>query len=222
MVLGIPKHEQYRALPALYSTSFSLRSNTVPSKPSSSRLKWLLISAGAVALLLFLISIPMERTSRTEYCVSCHELKSHKTELEKSSHAKDKDKKPIECRQCHIPNGFGLRYLSVKMMGIKDLWSHKFGDPENLDRRRLQVVARRYIVDDNCRTCHQDLFKTTKEEKISEIGRLAHEAYLGKNGNTRNGCAGCHPNMAHLPAFDRRYPFNAAFAQNLPLVQEQK
>ena len=189
---------------------------------SSSLLKWLLISAGAVAIVVFLISIPMERTSRTEYCMSCHELKTHKTELEKSSHAVDKDKKPIECRQCHIPNGLGLKYLAVKMMGIKDLWVHKFGDPENLNRRRLQVVARRYIVDENCRACHQDLFKTTKDEKISEIGRLAHEAYLGNNGNTRNGCAGCHPNMAHLPVFDRRYPFNAEFAKNLPLVQEQK
>jgi cytochrome c-type protein NapC len=194
----------------------------VTGKRSSSRLKWLFISAGAVAILVFLISIPiMERTSRTEYCVSCHELKSHKTELEKSSHAVDKDKKPIQCRQCHIPNGFGLKYLIVKTMGVKDLWVHKFGDPENLNRRELQVAARRYIQDDNCRACHQDLLKTTKDEKISEIGRLAHEAYLGKNGNTRNGCAGCHPNMAHLPVFDRRYPFNAEFAKNLPPVQEQ-
>ena len=191
-------------------------------KQSGGRLKWIFISAGAVAVLAYLISIPMERTSRTEYCVSCHELKTHQIELEKSSHALDKDKKPIECRQCHIPNGFGLKYLTVKLMGIKDVWVHKFGDPENLDRRRLQVVARRYIQDANCRACHQDLFKTAKDEKISEIGRLAHEAYLGKNGNTRKRCAGCHPNMAHLPEFDRRYPFNAEFAKNLPLVQEQK
>ena len=189
---------------------------------SNGRLKWVLISAGVVAIMAFLISIPMERSSRTEYCVSCHELKTHKTELERSSHAVDKNKKPIGCRQCHIPNGFGPKYLTVKLMGIKDLWVHKFGDPENLDRRRLQHVARRYVQDENCRACHQDLFKTTKDEKISEVGRLAHEAFLGKNGNTKKGCAGCHPNMAHLPKFDRRYPFNAKFAKNLPLVQEQK
>ncbi len=154
--------------------------------------------------------------------MSCHELKPHKAELEKSSHAVDKDKNPIECSQCHIPNGFGLKYLSVKMMGLKDLWVHKYGDPENLDRRRLQKVARRYVQDDNCRACHQDLFKNTKDEKISELGRIAHEAYLGKNGTTRSGCAGCHPNMAHLPVFDRWYPFNAEFAKNLSLVEEQK
>ncbi len=208
-------------MPVLNKMFNTLRSNIVTEKPSSGRLKWILISAGVVAAMAFLISIPMERTSRTEYCVSCHELKPHKAELEKSSHAVDKDKKAIGCAQCHIPNGFGLKYLAVKMMGIKDVWVHKFGDPENFDRRRLQHVARRYVQDDNCRACHEDLFKTTKGEKISEVGRLAHEAFLGKNGTTKKGCAGCHPNMAHLPKFDRRYPFNAEFAKNLPL-EEQK
>jgi hypothetical protein len=61
-----------------------------------------------------------------------------------------------------------------------------------------------------------------KDEKISEIGRLCHEAYQGKNGDTKRGCAGCHFNMAHLPKFDRRYFFNAEFAKRLPLKKEQK
>ena len=185
-------------------------------------LKWMIISAGTIVLAVILLSVPMERTSTTEYCMSCHELKPHKAELEKSSHAVDKDKNPIQCRQCHIPNGFGPKYLAVKMMGIKDLWVHRFGDPDRLDRRRLQATARRYVQDGNCRECHQDLFKNTKDEKISEIGRLSHEAYMGKNGNTKNGCAGCHFNMAHLPDFDRRYTFNAKFAQNIPPVEERK
>lgn len=189
-------------------------------KRSRPLLKWAIISAGAMALLMYLGTIPLERTSTTDFCMTCHELKTHKTELEKSSHAVDKDKNPIQCRQCHIPNGFGLKFLAVKIMGIKDIWVHNFGDPDNLDRRRLQAVARRYIQDDNCRACHQDLFKTNKDEKISEIGRLSHEAYLGDNGNTKRGCAGCHFNMAHLPDFDRRYNFNAQFAKNLPRVQE--
>ena len=115
---------------------------------SSPRLKWLLISAGIVVILAFLITIPvMERTSRTEYCLSCHEMKMYKSELEKSSHAVDKDKNPIGCRQCHIPNGFGLKYLSVKVMGVKDLWAHEFGDPGNLDRRNLQKKFKALDID---------------------------------------------------------------------------
>ncbi len=165
----------------------------------------------------------MKLTSTMGFCTSCHEMERYKTELEKSVHAVDKDKNPIGCSQCHIPNSLGPKYLTVKAVsGIKDLWVHNFGDPSNLDRRSLQATARRFIVDANCRECHQDLFKTTKDKKISEIGRLSHEAYLGTNGNTKSGCAGCHFNMAHLPDFDRRYAFNAKFAKNLPPVTEKQ
>lgn len=173
--------------------------------------------------LVLAAAVSMARTSSTAYCTSCHEMERYKTELEKSSHVVDKDKKPIECSQCHIPNSVGPKYLTVKIYsGMRDLWVHRFGDPENLDRRHLQEVARRFIVDENCRTCHEDLFKTTKDEKISEIGRLSHEAYLGQNGTTCRGCAGCHFNMAHLPDFDRRYNFNEKFARNLPDIKENK
>ena len=184
-------------------------------------LQWSLIGAVGFALFIVLISVTMARTSSMDFCLSCHEMERYKTELEKSSHAVDEDKKAMECRQCHIPNQFGLKYLTVKTVsGLRDMWVHNFGDPKNLDRRALQDTARRFIVDDNCRHCHQDLFKTVKHEPLSEIGRLSHEAYLGRNGNTKRGCAGCHFNMAHLPDFDRRYTFNAQFSQNLPLFQE--
>lgn len=180
------------------------------------------VAALALAVLIPLLSVSMARTSTMSYCTSCHEMERYKTELEKSSHVVDVDKKAIECSQCHIPNSMGPKYLTVKAMsGMRDLWVHYFGDPENLDRRELQATARRFIVDGNCRTCHEDLNKNTKGETLSEIGRLSHEAYLGKNGNTKNGCAGCHFNMAHLPEFDRRFKFNAEFSKNLSTSQEQ-
>ncbi len=185
-------------------------------------MKYIIILVGIVVFAA-LISISMVKTSTTEYCISCHEMKNYKTELEKSPHAVDKDKNPIECRQCHIPVDIGPKFVLVKtVVGLKDLITHHFGDPENLDRRRMQEIARRFIPDENCRKCHQDLFKNTKDKKISQIGKLCHEAYLGQNGTTKRGCAGCHFNMAHLPDFDRRYLFNAEFAKNLPLKQENK
>jgi len=185
-------------------------------------LKLILILAG-IGVVLILMSISMARTSTTQYCMSCHEMKRYKTELEKSSHAVDKDKQPIACRQCHIPAEVGPKYVAVKVyLGMKDMITHYFGDPENLDRREMQQIARRFIPDENCRKCHQDLFKTTEGKDISEIGKLCHEAYLGTNGTTCRSCTGCHFNLAHLPRFDRRYFFNAEFAQRLPLEQENK
>jgi nitrate/TMAO reductase-like tetraheme cytochrome c subunit len=184
--------------------------------------KFLFILIG-IAVIFILISISMGRTSKTEFCMSCHEIRAHKDELEKSSHAVDKDKNPIQCHQCHIPKGIGPRYLFIKTyLGVKDALVHNFGDPEKFDRRRLQKVARRFLPDENCRVCHDDLTKDVKGSKISEIGRLCHEAYLDQNGNTMRGCAGCHFNMAHLPEFDRRFFFNAEFAKRLPLKEEQK
>jgi nitrate/TMAO reductase-like tetraheme cytochrome c subunit len=181
----------------------------------------LIIILIVVAAIILAMSISMAKTSTTEYCISCHEMKTYKDELEKSSHVVDKDKNPIQCKQCHVPHRFGLKFLTVKtVLGLKDLWVHNFGDPEHLNRREMQKIGRRFIPDENCRVCHADLNQNTKGEALSEIGRLSHEAYEGKNGNTKRGCAGCHFNMAHLPTFDRRYLFNAEFAKRLPMKQE--
>ena len=183
---------------------------------------WLYASLIFVVLVA-LLSVAMAQTSTTSSCVSCHEMQTHKDELAKSGHAQDKDKQAIECAQCHLPAGVGPRYVAVKIYsGLADIWAHTFGDPTRLDRRHLQVVARRFLMDDNCRACHQDLLQNIKGEPISEIGKLAHEAYLGKNGATGSGCAGCHQNLAHLPEFDRRYWVNAKFAAKFSLEKENK
>lgn len=158
-------------------------------------------------------------TSSTQYCVSCHEMKRHQLELKASSHVKDAEKKEIACEQCHIPPT-GLRFVSIKLVfGIKDIYAHYFGEPEDLDRLRLQNFTRRFVPDENCLACHKDLTKNVKNEPISEIGKQAHEAYLGKNGVTRSNCVGCHQNMAHLPRFDQRYEFNAKFAARLAAME---
>jgi len=190
------------------------------SQKSSGKVKIILLIGCVVFLAV--MSLSMAKTSSTDYCISCHEMSVYKDELKKSSHALTKDKTAIECKDCHIPRGYGGRYLIVKtVLGMKDLMTHYFGDPENLNRREMQDIARRFIPDENCIQCHQDLTKDVKDKELSEIGKLCHEAYLGKNGKTRRGCAGCHFNMAHLPKFDRRYTFNAEFVKKLPLKKEQ-
>ncbi len=185
--------------------------------------KTLIIIVLGLVVIIAAASVSMSMTSRTEFCMSCHEMERYKAELEKSSHAVDKDNNPIQCRQCHVPLGVGPKYLTVKTyLGMKDLVVSNFGDPTNLDRRQMQGVARKFMSDENCRACHEDLTKDTKDKELSKIGQLCHEAYLLENGNTTRKCAGCHFNMAHLPKFDRRYYFNEEFAKKLPLVEEKK
>ena len=175
----------------------------------------------ALVLVAIALVVPMELTSQTAFCVRCHELAPHKAELAVSSHAVDKDKNPIGCRQCHIPNGYGPKYFAVKVMGLKDLWVHYVEAPERLDRREGQIKARRYVQDANCLACHPNLFVNVKDEPISPEGKLSHENYQGKNGKGCRSCAGCHFNLAHLPDHDRRYDFNAKFAAKIPREKER-
>ena len=163
----------------------------------------------------------MQETSKTEFCLSCHEMSRYSFELKRSAHAVDKDKNPIDCRQCHLPLEAGPRYMAAKsFMGVKDLVVHYWGDTTDMDRLKLQMAARRFVPDENCLACHKDLTKNVKNEPISPEGKKAHDTWLGKDGNGRRTCVGCHANMAHLPVFDRHYEVNAKFAAKLPLEGE--
>ena len=190
-------------------------------KEKNRKKAWLIIAA---ALLFMVIggAVGVEATSTTQFCMTCHEMGPNHKEMKFSTHAKDKDGKPITCVQCHLPKGLGVKFFSVKAYsGIKDLFIHNFGDPDDLYRAEMQVTARRFIDDANCLACHADLSKDAKGEKpVSELGKIAHDAYLGKNGNVRNGCANCHINLAHLPSFDRNLIINEKFASRIMKQEE--
>lgn len=163
-------------------------------------------------------------TSRTQFCMACHEMRVHQDEQRLSSHAKDAQGQVIGCSQCHIPKGNIARMLGAKAwMGAIDLWTHqtKIKQGETLDRAALQPVARRFTDDANCLACHEDLGKNAaKTGPVSEEGRLSHDNYLGKNGQARSGCVGCHGNLAHLPPFDERIPANSEFAQKIKEIRK--
>lgn len=162
-------------------------------------------------------------TSSTEFCTSCHEMALYKTELALSPHAKDYDGKPMDCKQCHIPPGFGPRYASVKTyLGVKDLYVHFVDNPQTLDRQALQPAARRFVDDGSCLSCHEDLYKNAKKDgPISTVGKISHDAYRGLDGKTYRSCADCHPNMAHLPVFDRRLDINKEFAAKIAASEQE-
>ncbi len=184
---------------------------------SKIRKKTVLITGLALFALLGASAYGFKATSTTKFCLSCHEMAPYQREIKFSSHAKDKDGKEIGCAQCHLPPGAGPRFVAVKMYsGIKDLYVHLRDNPDDLPRVKLQPMARRFMDDANCLSCHPDLYKDAKGEKaVSEIGKVAHDAYLGKNGQAKSNCAGCHINLAHLPEFDQRLEVNAPFKSKL-------
>lgn len=176
---------------------------------------WIALLTGAAAILA--ISVSVVQTSTTAFCMSCHEMRPYQKEMDASPHAKDAEGRPISCSQCHVPNANLPRMLAAKAyLGALDVWAHFTGKGYDLDRAAMQPVARRFVDDANCRACHEDLARNAKNDgPVSPEGKLAHDAYLGKNGQARSGCAGCHANMAHLPVFDQRIPRNAKFLAKL-------
>jgi ribosomal protein L40E len=144
-----------------------------------------------------------------EECNRCHDVKMY--QLKSSSHAFDKDKKEISCEQCHH-----FHYSPLTSYYARDeYYNKKIFPPGAFDRRKMQVTARESMQAKKCQVCHTDLYKNAKGEVLSEIGQLCHDAFLGKNGETRRTCAGCHLNIAHLPIFDREQRYNADFAGKL-------
>ncbi len=176
------------------------------------------LAAGAVCTVVLAASAgAVHYTSSRAFCLSCHEMRVHQQELALSSHARDAEGREITCSQCHIPSGNVVRMLAAKSwMGARDLWAHANGEGEDLDRAAMQTIARRFTDDANCLACHEDLTKNARRDgPVSREGQLAHDNYLGRNGQSRSGCVGCHQNLAHLPEFDERIPRNSQFAAKL-------
>ncbi len=147
-----------------------------------------------------------------EECMRCHEVKQYQHELKNSVHAFDKDKKEISCEQCHI---FHFNPLT-SYYARDEYYDKKIFAEGTFDRRRMQSNARQTDLTAKCQECHKDLTKNAKGDgAVSQIGALAHDAFLGKNGTTRKTCAGCHINIAHLPVFDKDLTINAEFAKKL-------
>lgn len=186
------------------------------------RRKQLWIGGLTGLVLILAASVGVVQTSKTSFCLSCHEMGMYQKEQEASPHAKDAQGQPIGCSQCHIPGTNLLRMVAGKAyLGTRDVWSHFVDGGYDLDRAAMQPIARRFVDDANCRKCHEDLARNAKNDgPISAEGKLAHDSYLGVNGQARSSCAGCHQNMAHLPVFDQRIPRNAKFLAKLKESQQ--
>lgn len=165
----------------------------------------------AIGMLCSVAASQSRKRPAEEECKRCHDVATYQRELQSSVHAVDKDKKNITCDQCHQ-----FHFNPVTAYYARDeYYDKKIFQPGDFDRRRLQKNARRAIQPEKCQACHKDLSKNVKNDPISEIGHLCHDAYLGKNGSTTKNCAGCHVNIAHLPGFDRDLTINAAFLARL-------
>ena len=138
----------------------------------------------------------LNKTSKNEYCVSCHIHPMADAAWKKSVHYDTRSGTRTACVECHLPPK-GENYLWEKgRTGLRDLWSYWTKDSASFnweDRGRLEV-ARGHVFESSCIECHENLFPA----KLTKEGEDAHLYYKQQREKIPDlHCINCHLNAGH-------------------------
>ncbi len=146
----------------------------------------------------------VQRTSTTEFCISCHEMKSTVyEEYTKTIHYKNDAGVRASCSDCHVPHSWS-EIIPRKIMAARDVYHHLLGTidtPEKFEAHRLEMAKRVWArMQENrsleCRNCHQ--FDAMDFEKQRLRAQKQHQIAI-KEGKT---CIDCHKGIAHKPVHE--------------------
>lgn len=161
---------------------------------------WLLFAGALVGVFLLAgTTAVMDKTSDTEFCISCHSMQQPLAEYQGSIHFQNAKGIRADCADCHVPHQ-PLDYLKTKVMALKDVWGEAIGKidtPEKYESHKLamaQSVWETMKKNDSatCRACHS--FEAMDVLAQSTEARQQHPAAI-KNGET---CIDCHKGVAHI------------------------
>lgn len=161
----------------------------------------ILITLGIIigSALFITTKITFDKTSETEFCISCHSMDSAYQDYKKSIHYSNKHGVSAECSDCHIPQQT-MEYLVTKIRASKDIYhefiSGKIDTAEKYDSHKLamaKTVWSQMEANDSatCRSCH-DFDRMIPEQQKSE----AVIAHAGAKNNNQT-CIDCHKGIAH-------------------------
>ena len=147
----------------------------------------------------------MEYTNRTEFCLSCHTMKTPYEELKKTVHYSNRTGTSVGCADCHVASSKEpfdyARKMTQKVFASKDVIGEILGTidtPEKFEAHRLTMAKRVWAQmkaadSKECRNCHKfDKMDTTKQKDRSVV---KHEGAM-QDGKT---CIDCHKGIAHKP-----------------------
>jgi nitrate/TMAO reductase-like tetraheme cytochrome c subunit len=98
-------------------------------------------------------------TSKTSFCLSCHEMQQTEGELARSGHGMNRSGLRIECADCHITPGIA-GMVKAKWTGLQEMKIHILENPSKdsekwADRRqKLRRKVAREMPQQNCLHCH--------------------------------------------------------------------
>jgi cytochrome c-type protein NapC len=173
--------------------------------PKCSMLRMIVIGVLGGIMIWGGLNMGMEYTNRTEFCLSCHTMRTPYEELKKTVHYSNRTGTSVGCADCHVASSKEpfdyARKLTQKVFASKDVIGEILGTidtPEKFEAHRLTMAKRVWAHmkesdSKECRNCHKfDKMDTTKQKDRSVV---KHEG-AKEDGKT---CIDCHKGIAHKP-----------------------
>ncbi|MBE0478974.1 NapC/NirT family cytochrome c [Candidatus Aerophobetes bacterium] len=94
----------------------------------------------AVPIVIVILAVAgMEITSKTSFCITCHNMKVYYETLQTSSH------QDVDCVTCHIAPGWD-NYMRAKLKGLSEVAVYTIGE--------APLVPHARVEDASCLRCH--------------------------------------------------------------------
>lgn len=142
--------------------------------------------------------------STNESCMMCHVHPHAEESWELSVHVNNGSGVMVNCVDCHLPpkDDTWAHYTAKLALGARDVWGYITKDSAdfNWDMKSELEHAVKYIPNESCVKCHQNLFP----KGITDDGITAHLYYEDNSEKLDLQCISCHldaghynPNYAH-------------------------
>lgn len=177
-----------------------------PNRKSRSWTKGPLVALAVfVAGIVFagVFNLGLEHANQTEFCTSCHTMKTSLKELEETKHWKNVSGVHAGCADCHVPKNFKGRMIA-KILAAKDVYHEILGTidtPEKYEAHRHDMAQRVWAKmkgngSAECKSCHTFVHMDFSEQ--NRFARFKHQ----KANDRGQSCIDCHKGVAHkLPEY---------------------
>ncbi|MDD4777663.1 MAG: SUMF1/EgtB/PvdO family nonheme iron enzyme [Fermentimonas sp.] len=179
--------------------------NNKPKKKFYQR-RGFILSTGIIIGIVFVAALYQTSVyfSTNESCMICHVHPHAEESWQLSVHVNNGSGVMVNCVDCHLPptDNTWAHYSAKAVLGARDLWGYLTKDSAdfNWDQKSELEYAVKYIPNESCVKCHQNLFP----EGVTDDGITAHLYYEDNAEKLDLQCISCHldaghynPNYAH-------------------------
>jgi formylglycine-generating enzyme required for sulfatase activity len=130
-------------------------------------------------------------------CMMCHVHPHVEASWKLSKHVNNSSGVKVHCVDCHLPphTHTWAHYSAKAKLGLKDAWGWMTKDSADFDWDRKSELehAVKYIPNESCKECHQNLFP----QGIASDAVTAHLYYEENEKKLNLQCISCHLDAGH-------------------------